>query len=143
MAGSGSLLWYGAGLIGLVSLTPALDQAAPAPEARAAIAAGGFTILRAPDGQFYTDVNIGAERVRMLVDPGASSVLLTPDDAARLGIEPGDGFTPVTLPTLGLGPIAAASVDAIVAPDLPVSLLGRSFLDKVSVSVDSERMVLR
>ena len=142
MAGSGSLLWYAAGLVGLISLTPALDQAAPAPE-RASVAAGGFTILRAPDGQFYTDVNIGAERVRMLVDPGASTVLLTPDDAARLGIASGDGFTPVTLATLALGPIAAASIDAVVAPDLPVSLLGRSFLDKVSVSVDSERMVLR
>jgi aspartyl protease family protein len=143
MAGSGPLIWYAAGLIGLVSLTPALDQAAPAPADPTAIAAGGFTILRAPDGQFYTDVNIGAERVRMLVDPGAPDVLLTPDDAARLGIEPGAGFTPVTLPTLALGPIAAASVDAVVAPDLPVSLLGRSFLNKVSVSVDAERMVLR
>ena len=142
MAGSGSLLWYAAGLVGLISLTPALDQAAPAPESKAVVA-GGFTILRAPDGQFYTDVNIGAERVRMLVDPGASTVLLTPDDAARLGIAAGDGFTPVTLPTLALGPIGAASVDAVVAPDLPVSLLGRSFLDKVAVSVDSERMVLR
>ena len=142
MAGSGSLLWYAAGLIGLVSLTPALDQAAPAPE-RSAVAADGFTILRAPDGQFYTDVSIGPERVRMLVDPGSSDVLLTPDDAARLGIAAGEGFTPVTLPTLALGPIAAASVDAMVAPDLPVSLLGRSFLDKVSVSVDSQRMVLR
>ena len=142
MAGSGSLLWYAAGLVGLVSLTPALDQAAPAPES-AAVTSGGFTILRAPDGQFYTDVSIGSETVRMLVDPGASTVLLTPDDAARLGIHPGDGFTPVTLPTLALGPIGAASIDAVVAPDLPVSLLGRSFLDKVSVSVDSERMVLR
>ena len=142
MAGSGSLLWYAAGLVGLVSLTPALDKAAPAPQSSQR-AAGGFTILRAPDGQFYTDVNIGAERVRMLVDPGASTVLLTPDDAARLGIHSGDGFTPVTLPTLAIGPIGAASIDAVVAPDLPVSLLGRAFLDKVSVSVDSERMVLR
>lgn len=142
MAGSGSLLWYAAGLVGLVSLTPALDQAAPALES-STVAAGGFTIPRAPDGQFYTDVNIGQERVRMLVDPGASTVLLTPDDAARLAIDPGEGFTPVTLPTLALGPIGAASVEAVVAPDLPVSLLGRSFLDKVSVSVDSEQMVLR
>lgn len=141
MAGSGSLLWYAAGLIGLVSLTPALDQAAPAPEAP--IATGGYTILRAPDGQFYTDVSVGSKHVRMLVDPGASTVLLTPEDAVRLGIEPGAGFTRATLPTLALGPIAAASVDAVVAPDLPVSLLGRSFLDKVSVNVDRDRMVLR
>ena len=135
------MLWYAAGLVGLVSLTPALDQAAPAPEA--SIVAGGYTILRAPDGQFYTDVSVGSEHVRMLVDPGAATVLLTPDDAVRLGIKPGEGFTRATLPTLALGPIAAASVDAVVAPDLPVSLLGRSFLDKVSVSVDRDRMVLR
>jgi len=142
MAGSGSLLWYVAGLVGLVSITPALDQVTCAPE-RAPVTASGFTILRAPDGQFYTDVSIGSERIRMLVDPGASAVLLTPEDAARLGIEAHAGFTPAPLPTIAVGPIAAADVDGTVAPDLPVSLLGRSFLDKVSVSVDAERMVLR
>ena len=142
MAGSGSLLWYVAGLVGLVSITPALDNAAPAPQGSAAMV-GGHIILRAPDGQFYTDVSIGSQHVRMLVDPGATSVLLTPDDAARLGIKPADGFTPTTLPTIALGPIGAASVDAVVAPDLPVSLLGRTFLDRVSVSVDGDRMVLR
>lgn len=142
MSGSGSLLWAVAGLVGLASLTPALDKASPAPQT-SSVSATGYTILRAPDGQFYADVSVGSDHVRMLVDPGASTVLLTPADAARLGIASGEGFSRTSLPTLALGPIGAAGVEAVVAPDLPVSLLGRSFLDQVAVSVEHDRMVLR
>lgn len=134
------MLWWAAGLMGLVSLTPALDKAAPEPPR---LTDGGFTISRAPDGQFYADVNVGAEHLRMLIDPGAATVLLTPQDAARLGVQPGDGSTNAVIPTLAIGPIGAAGVAYTVAPDLPVSLLGRSFLDQVSVHIDDERMVLR
>lgn len=139
MAGSASLLWSIAGLVGLVTVAPKLDEAVgPAPRQTA-----GFAIERAPDGQFYADAKIGEAMVRMMVDPRADKVLLSGDDARILGIASDARFTPVTLERLSVGPYSIDGVEAVVAPDLPVSLLGRSYLARLkSVAVERERMIL-
>ena len=141
MAGSASLLWVVAGLAGLLTVAPELDRAI---EPATAPAGGGFTIDRSPDGQFYTQAHAGGAALRLMVDPGAEQVLLSAPDAERLGLEVRPGFTPLTLPVLTVGPFQLQQVEAAIAPDLPVSLLGRSYLSRVgSWDVQGMRMVLR
>ena len=139
MAGSASLLWSLAGLIGLVTVAPKLDEAVGPAVAQSA----GFAIERAPDGQFYAETKIGEAAVRMMVDPRAEKVLLSGEDARLLGVASDARFTQVTLDRVSVGPYSIDRVEAIVAPDLPVSLLGQSFLARLkSVAVERERMIL-
>ena len=136
------MLWTLAGLVGLVTVAPRIDQAVDTN--RQGETSVGFAIQRAPDGQFYTDARLNGMTVRMMVDPGADRVLLSGDDAERLGIAAGPGFTPVTLPRLAVGSIEVERVEAVVAPELPVSLIGRSYLARLTgYRVESDRMLLR
>lgn len=136
------MLWVLAGLAGLVSVAPRLDQALQ--PGRADAATDGLAIPRAPDGQFYTDAQVGDAPVRMLIDPRADKVLLSGEDARRLGLGAGPGFAAVKLPKLAVGGIEVHQVEAVIAPDLPVSLLGQSYLNRIgAVRVESERMILR
>ena len=48
--------------------------------------AAGVEIDRARDGMFYLNAEINGERVRFLVDSGASVAVLTDADARRLGL---------------------------------------------------------
>jgi aspartyl protease family protein len=85
--------------------------------------------------------------VHFLVDTGASSVFLTPDDARRLGVDPanliynqtvrtigGDSLAaPVKLDSLSVDGVRVADVDALViGRGLPTSLLGMSYLGRLS-----------
>lgn len=136
------MLWILAGLVGLVTVAPGLDQAIE--PGSAAESDGGFVIPRAPDGQFYTEARAGEQALRLMVDPGAEQVLISGTDAEQMGLEVKPGFTPVTLPKLAVGPFEVKQVEAVIAPDLPVSLLGRSYLSRLArLDVESERMVLR
>lgn len=142
MAGSASLLWVLAGFAGLATVAPRLDEAIEPKSASEA--ASGFSIERAPDGQFYAEGAVGSVAVRLMVDQGADKVLLAKDDAERLGFEVKPGFTAITLPALSVGPHRLRDVEAVIAPDLPVSLLGRSFLARLSgVEVRRDRLTLR
>jgi aspartyl protease family protein len=99
------------------------------------------------DGHFHVEAMVNGERVLFLVDTGASDVVLTPDDAARLGFEPqslsyseayrtanGIGYgAPIRLDTIEVGPIRLTDVAASVnqAP-MDRSLLGMTFLRRLS-----------
>ena len=118
-----------------------------------------FVIARASDGHFYADVRINGAASRMLIDTGASSVVLTRQDAQRAGIQarPGEftataetaggtiALKPVTIDRIALGPVDSRNVPAMVAEtDLPISLLGQSFLERVgTVEISSDLMRLR
>jgi aspartyl protease family protein len=174
MTAGNSFLWIGAGILGLALLAPSLRQAGPRPgtpgrgaeaaaQARPAPAespaGNGLArreIVRGPDGQFYLDAQVNGARVHFLVDTGASVVALTQADAQRAGIAlPSERATargaggaieviPVTIDRLAIGPLEARDVSAAVAPALPVSLLGQSFLARVgTVEISGDRMVLR
>lgn len=173
MAASGNILWLGAGLLGLALLAPSLTPGgAPGPAATSkkpsAEPAARFApepagnglarreIFRAADGHFYLDAQVNGARVRFLVDTGASIVALTAGDAQRAGIAlPSERATaqgaggavevmPVTIERIAAGPLEARSVPAAVVPQLPVSLLGQSFLERVGrVEISGDRMVLR
>jgi len=85
--------------------------------------------------------------VMFMVDTGASDVVLSAGDALRIGITPAKReFTkvyntangtmrgaPVVLDSVAIGPIDVRYVDASVAEsDLQISLLGMSFLNRLS-----------
>lgn len=102
------------------------------------------TLIRANDGHFHARVRVNSDRISMLVDTGASVVVLTPGDARGAGIDPesltysarvstANGRTtaaPVTLESVEIGEIRRNRIPAMVARDgaLEQSLLGMSFL---------------
>jgi len=119
-------------------------------------AAAPRELQRGPDGHFYADAQVNGTTVRFMVDTGASVVVLTPQDAQRAGIQlPSERSMamgvggpvetiPVTLDRIAVGGIEARGVQAAVVDELPVSLLGQSYLQRVSsVEIRGDRMVLR
>ena len=102
---------------------------------------------------------INGARVAMVLDTGASSVVLTRDDAKAAGlplevlnytvnIDTANGRTraaPVTLDRIAIGGLVERSVEALVAQpgQLKTSLLGMSFLNRLqSWEVSGDRLVL-
>jgi len=119
--------------------------------------AGPVEIARDGQGQFHLEVDVGGEPVRFLVDTGADVVALTEDDAERLGLRPdpsayrpmlqtasGTGMAaPVEIDRLTIGGRELSSVEAVVVPDLPVSLLGQSALRRLgSVTLQGDRLII-
>lgn len=133
---------------------------APTPGRGAARAAGTAEVIevaRDGHGQFHLNVDVGGESVRFLVDTGADVVALTEDDAERLGLKPdpseyrpmlqtasGTGLAaPVEIDRLTIGGRDLTGVEAVVVPDLPVSLLGQSVLRRLgSVILQGDRLII-
>ena len=173
MSTGGNIVWLGVGLIGFAILAPSFKAGPPAPtheearkpsagaaaESGGASAGNGFAsreLARAPDGHFYLDAQVNGAQIHFLVDTGASMVALTAADAQRAGIAlpteralaQGAGgaveIIPVTIDRIAAGPLEARDVPGAVARELPVSLLGQSFLSRVgTVQISGDRMVLR
>ena len=131
----------------------------PAPKAQSS-SGGRVTLEKNPrDGQFWAEAKINNRKVTLLVDTGASSVALTPEDAKRAGIrlKSLNYNVPVstaggqvmaartTIKSLKVGSIRVRDVRAVVIPDgLHVSLLGMTYLGQVrKIEVSSDKMVLR
>jgi aspartyl protease family protein len=117
-------------------------------------------VARTNAGDFAIAAEINGARVAMVLDTGASSVVLTRDDARAAGlplevlqytvnIDTANGRTraaPVTLDRIAIGSLAERSVDALVAQpgQLKTSLLGMSFLNRLkSWEVSGDRLLLR
>jgi|SRR6516165_2742235 len=117
-------------------------------------------IRRRPDGHFIARTRANGVALTMLIDTGASTVVLKPADAQRLGIETdklrytvpvqtANGTTyaaHVRLRTLALGPISLNDVEALVArPNaLKENLLGMSFLGRLrSYEFTGDMLTLR
>jgi len=116
-------------------------------------------IVRGADSHFYVNAQVNGATIRMLIDTGASIVALTRADALAAGIAAGPGefsaegvgvggtvrLKPVTIDRLAVGSLAANAVPAVVVEDtLPVSLLGQSYLSRLtSVEIKGDRLVLR
>lgn len=120
-------------------------------------AEGVVSLPRAKDGHYYAEIEIGGQRLRFLVDTGASEIVLTRADAARLGINPealaytGEALTAngavrsasVNLPEVVLGPYRDLGLRAEVTDgDLDISLLGMRYLSLFRMSVLDARMDL-
>jgi len=117
-------------------------------------------IARANSGDFDVRAQINGAPIAMVLDTGASSVVLTRDDAKAAGlplevlnytvsIDTANGRTraaPVTLDRIAVGGLVERSVEALVAQpgQLRTSLLGMSFLNRLqSWEVSGDRLLLR
>ncbi len=118
------------------------------------------SIKRSWDGHFRAIAQVNGRDVGLMVDTGASLVLLRHDDALRIGIplDELDYSTPLTTATgksyvakfyitdLTIGDVTLHDVRAAVAQEgaLHSSLLGMSFLEKLNETViQKDRMILR
>ena len=125
------------------------------------IGAGGEVIVnRRLGGEFVVPVAVGATRVAMLFDTGATTLVLRAEDAAKVGLDAralkfdvdvvtangSASAAEVVLERVAVGPIVARNVAALVARKgaLGQSLLGMSFLERLrSFSVERGRLVLK
>jgi len=161
------LLWIAIALVLLVAYTyryPLHDIANRVlPElipGRAVSAGRTVEIARASTGDFAIAAQVNGTKVAMILDTGASSVVLTNSDAKAAGlplevleytvsIDTANGRTraaPVTLDRIGVGNLVERSVEALVAKPgaLKTSLLGMSFLNRLqSWEVSGDRLLLR
>ncbi|MYZ48682.1 TIGR02281 family clan AA aspartic protease [Propylenella binzhouense] len=132
---------YAAPADGLVGERPNGRQAAKAAgPRRIAIRAGA-------DGHYYVDAAINLRPIRLMVDTGATVVVLRQSDAARVGlrtvradfshpVQTANGTTygaETTLDSVAVSDIDVGDVRALVIPDaqLGMSLLGASFLNRL------------
>ncbi len=122
-------------------------------------APGTMVFPAAKDGHFYVEASVNGTPVRFLVDTGASGLVLSPDDARRLGIatdglrftqlyETANGTVkgaPVELKELSLGPVRFSNVSASVnASSMSNSLLGMSVLRQFdSYEVRASELIVR
>lgn len=126
---------------------------------RGVAAGGGLLFTKANDGHFWIDAWVNAVPVRFMVDTGASTVVLSPQDAKRLGFDlPARAFTgrastangivataPVRLERVAIGDFERRNVPASVnGGALSVSLLGMSLLTEFgSVRIEGDRLTLQ
>ena len=118
----------------------------------------GKIILTADSrGHFVTNGTINGASVRFLVDTGASMVSLGASDARRIGVDPSKGqrglantangqaqVSMVKLDTVRVGDVTLHNVDALVHQnDMPVALLGMSFLNRMEMQRDGGTMTLK
>ncbi len=117
-----------------------------------------ITVPMSADGHFYLSLDLNGVPVRFVVDTGASEMVLSARDAARIGLDPatlvysGRAMTangmvqtaPVRLETVALGPVVDQGVRAVVNQgELRESLLGMSYLSRFSrLEIAGGRLVL-
>lgn len=132
---------------GVLALDRSLARAAPA------------TVAKAADGHFWAEGRVEGRPVRFLVDTGATTVALTPEDAARLGVDldalafdravkTASGqvrAARVMLDRIAVAGAEVRDVEALVIEDgLHASLLGMSYLGRLSrIEATPTALVLR
>jgi aspartyl protease family protein len=139
-----------------------VDAGRTAPGTIAATAAPAsartMTIRAGAGGHFRLVAEVDGTPVHFLVDTGASGVVLSPEDAERIGLVLGDrdftltmrtagGFVraaPVSLREVRIGALSQRDVEAMVnAVPIGVSLLGLSFLSRLDgYRVEGDRLIL-
>ena len=107
---------------------------------------GTLSFDAGPDGHFRIQAMVNGNRVTFMVDTGATDVVLTPDDARRIGIDPAtlvfDQFAEtangtvsgaaIQLDSLVVGSIEMNRLPATVnGADMSESLLGMEFLNRL------------
>jgi clan AA aspartic protease (TIGR02281 family) len=141
---------------GIRSLGPLLRQPmarGPAPDETA-------VTLQRIEGNWFAQVRLNDSRTaRFLVDTGASACVISPALATALDIHPDRQAQPVplqtisgltrglvvTIPSLRVGDVEAQDVIAVVHPLGPSmdGILGNTFLSRFTMTLDSERGLLR
>lgn len=108
-------------------------------------------------GHYYVNGSINGSSIRFLVDTGATMISLGASDARRMGLDIGRGqkgmaqtangqaaVTKVKLDTVSIGDVTLHNVDALVHQnEMPMALLGMSFLNRMEMQRDSNTMTLK
>ncbi len=145
------------GVIAVIGLWEDIrSSVGPAPQM--AVTGDTIEVPRAQDGHYYLPVTVNGEPIVFLVDTGASQIVLSAQDAERVGIDPdqlnyfGRAITangevrtaPVRLDSLELGPITDRNVSAwINEGELHQSLLGMDYLHRFSnIQFTDSRLIL-
>lgn len=130
------------------------------PSVALSTAQGEAQFRRTWDGHYRVEAQVNGVTERLLIDTGASMVLLPYERVADLGIDPDtldfrvpvttangkSTVAPVTIDSIRIGPIEVKDVSAAVAHPgrLKMGLLGMSFLDKLEeTSFRGDRLILR
>jgi aspartyl protease family protein len=162
-----ALVWVVLALVLVVAYSYRFELHGVAQRVMAQLAPGhAFTrgrtveITRAMSGDFAVSAQINGARAAMVLDTGATSIVLTREDAKAAGlplevlaytvpIETANGrahAAPVTLDHIAVGGLTEHSVEALIAQpgQLKTSLLGMSFLNRLqSWEVRGDRLLLR
>lgn len=118
------------------------------------------TLQKALSGHFEADMLVDGHAIRMMVDTGATTTVLSTADAAAVGLDPaGLNFqvpistangqalaARVVLDEIAVGAITRRNIPALVASEgmLDQSLLGMNFLGTLSgYDIRGDRMILR
>jgi aspartyl protease family protein len=123
----------------------------------AADAAGQVTLAADGQGHFFTNGTVNGVSVRFLVDTGATMISLGKSDAQRIGLDASQGqrgishtangqisVTRVRLDSVRVGDVTLHNVDALVQQnDMPIALLGMSFLNRMEMQRDGNTMTLK
>lgn len=119
--------------------------------------AQSVTLIADSRGHFVTIGAINGITVRVLVDTGASLISMGSTEARRLGINytagqkafssTANGVVPtyrVKIDEVRIGDVTLNNVDGMVhvGDNLPIVLLGMSFLNRMEMKRDGEKMVL-
>jgi aspartyl protease family protein len=123
------------------------QRVAPAPAAAApqpASAVSSLTFHAEKNGHVYLGAAVNGTPIRMMVDTGATMVILSKEDAAAAGVGPlhysmtvntVNGSTraaPVTLREVRIGQLEIDNVQGLIVEHLKTpSLLGQSFLNRL------------
>ncbi|MEM9048928.1 MAG: TIGR02281 family clan AA aspartic protease [Pseudomonadota bacterium] len=113
---------------------------------------------RGADGHFHARLAVNGVEVAFLVDTGATEIVLSPEDARRVGFDPNRlAYTQLTetangmvraarivLDEMQLGPLYDRNIPALVNEvPLPYSLLGMRYLDRFSsLTIEGGRLTL-
>ena len=115
-------------------------------------------VRRSPMGHFYVHALVNGQLVRFVVDTGATTVALTPQDAERAGLKvDASSFVPigmgadgplrgqmVQLDSVSLDGKQVNHIRAMVIDGADISLLGQNYLSQIhSVQMAGDEMILR
>ena len=115
-----------------------------------------IVLAMGPGGHFSGAGAINGKPVQFLVDTGATTIALSQGEANRIGLDwkrgkpavsaTANGPVPVyviNLTSVRLGTVEVANVEAVVLPsEMPMVLLGNSFLGRFTMRRDSDVMRL-
>ncbi len=120
---------------------------------------GSGKIVLTADGQghFFTTGTVNGTSVKFLVDTGATMVSLGARDAQRIGVNTSQGqrgvsntangqvaVIKVKLDSVRVGDVTLHNVDGLVHQnDMPIALLGMSFLNRMEMQRDGSTMTLK
>ncbi|HKL69751.1 retropepsin-like aspartic protease family protein [Salibaculum sp.] len=125
---------------------------------QATISENVVEVPRGRDGHFHLDLQVNGVTVPFLVDTGATQVVLTRQDAARVGLDPADlnfigtartangevRIAPVVLDRVALGPVEDRNLRASVnGGQMDRSLLGMTYLNRFErIEIADNRLIL-